>query len=247
MTRIPREYTAQDHLNMAEHFDFNVSTNPDVVAGRRERRGRHANIIEDQSAGLAVGTRTLELLDDKELQAVWAKLYGGTMLNSALYLLRGSNDQPMSRHFKLPRLVSDGGELLDDDARRSGTLYSLGVVKDKSQAYEQIAEKSKPTSREASKIGHRLGNTSMLVGIFSSDYKDIEDEHAIMAQVLEQETQMHEAVKELAQRLGVNPSVAQLRSDNTRLGADIVHSKLPLEIKTAFHTAVDEINDGQGY
>lgn len=249
MTRIPREYTAQDHLNMAGHFNFNVSTNPEVVAGRREQRGRHVNIIEDQSAGLEVGTRTLELLDDdQELQGIWAELYGGAMLNSALYLLRGSGDQPMSRHFKLPTLVSEGGELIDDNLRRQGTLNALKTLRDRSREYEHAEEERTPTDREVSKLGHRLGNTSMLVGIFDSDFMETDGELVTMTQVLEKETEMHHAVQRLAQRLGVNPSLAQLRAESTPFGADIVqHNAYPLAIKTAFRSAVGEVSDELGY
>lgn len=64
MTRIPREYTAQDNLNMAAHFNFNVSTNPQVVAERSQLRGKHVNIVNDQSAGIDIGMRVLETLDD---------------------------------------------------------------------------------------------------------------------------------------------------------------------------------------
>lgn len=249
MTRIPREYTAQDHLDMAGHFKFNISVNPRVVAERKEQRGKHVNIINDQSAGMDVGNRVLEALDDPEQQSMWARLYGGTILNSALYTFRGIDNQPMSRRFKLPRLVGWDGELNEtNETRRLDTLVTLGVAKSYSEDYERTKQERIPTERQTTRLARRLGNASMLVGIYSTDFMENDDEMTIMQTARRQESGMHHAIQKLAQRIEVNPSLAQLRAESTPLGAHIIQSPdYPIEIKAAFVDALGKVSDEPGY
>ena len=248
MTRIPREYTAQDHLSMAKHFDFNKSTEPKEIARRQELRGRKANIYDDQSAGLDIGTRTLERLEDPEHQAVWAKLYGGAMLNSGLYMLHGVNNQPMSRHFKLARPVDVDGVLQDTDDLNLGTLVNLKFTQLESDEYEAKSEVSDPTEAQTARLGRRLGNSSMLLATFGTEFSTSDTELAIMTQVLDQTTAMHHSVQKLAHRIGVNPSVAQLRTGSTPFGAYIIdNNQIPYQVQAAFRASVGEVKDGRGY
>jgi hypothetical protein len=248
MTRIPREYTAQDNLNMAAHFNFNVSTNPQVVAERSQLRGKHVNIVNDQSAGIDIGMRVLETLDDQELERTWAELYGGAMLNSALYMLRGVNNQPMSRHFKLARLTTDEGQLRDSTLVRADTLDSLKTAKGQSESYEAIRADHEPTNGQTNRLGRRLGNASMLVSVFGTDFHENDGELVTMTQARDQVSAMHHSVQRLAQRIGFNPSLAQLRAESTPLGAHIMQSPdLPLQIKGAFRSALADVSDQQGY
>lgn len=234
---------------MAEHFNFNVSTNTEVVAERQQQRGKNVNIINDQSAGINVGNRVLEALDPDH-QAIWSQLYGGAMLNSALYMLRGTDKQPMSRHFKLPQLFGDDGVLLDDDERRADTFDALRATKIDSEIYEGEAQERSLKESEKMYLGRRLGNTSMLIGIFDTDFYRTESEHDVMTSVLQQVTAMHHATQKLTQRIrgNVNPSLAQLRGESTPLGSHIVQSPTyPLAIKQAFRDALGEVSDPSGY
>ncbi|HRN97617.1 MAG TPA: hypothetical protein PLZ58_04185 [Candidatus Saccharibacteria bacterium] len=248
MTRIPREYTAQDHLDTARHFTYNVSVKPEVVAGRKELRGKRVNIINDQSAGLDVGNRVLAALEDPDHQSVWANLYGGTILNSALYMFRETNSQPMSRRFKLPQLAGWDGELRDsNETRRQNTLEALDVTKSHSEDFERVKLKRIPSEGETTRLARRLGNVSMLVGVFSTDFMENDDEMVVMQIARQQVSDMHHAVQALAQRIKVNPSLAQLRAESTPLGVHIKSHDYPLEIKSAFVDALGEVSDPQGY
>ncbi len=260
MTRIPREYTAQDHLDMVDHFNFNVSTNPDVVQERQQQRGKGVNVPDDEAAGMQVGTRTLELLRDPELQAIWTQTYSGALLNSALYTLRGVDDGTMSRHFKYTRLRDNKGNLthtqlvdqdgnpIPNDIRRSATLTTLESTQAVVKKHQEARAVSEPTDRAIGRVGHRLGEASLVVGVFATDFAQDDTERDIMTQVFEQSKATHQAVIQLAHRIGVNPSVMQLRSDTSKLGAEIIHSKAyPGEIKAAFRTAVAEVDGELGY
>lgn len=248
MTRIPREYTAQDHLDTSGHFKFNISVNPRVVAERKEQRGKRVNIINDQSAGMDVGNRVLSALDDPEHQSMWARLYGGTILNSALYMLRGTANQPMSRRFKLPQLVGWDGELRDsNETRRQNTLETLDVTKSYSKDFERNKQERTPTERQTTRLARRLGNASMLVAIYSTDFMENDDEMVVMQIARQQVSNMHHAVQGLAQRIKVNPSLAQLRAESTPLGSHIKNHDYPIEIKAAFIDALGEVSDPQGY
>ena len=248
MTRIPREFTAQDNLNMAAHFNFNVSTDPQVVAERSQLRGMHVNIVNDQSAGIDIGTRVLEALDNQEHQQTWARLYGGAMLNSALYMLRGVNDQPMSRHFRLARLMTDEGQLRGSATIYSETFEALRSANNVSEQYEAISADYKPTDSRTSRLGRRLGNTSMLVAVFGTDFYENDGDLVIMTQARDRVITMHQLAQRLAQRIGYNPSLAQLRAESTPLGAHIMQSPdLPLQIKGAYRNALAEVSDQQGY
>ena len=249
MTRIPREYTAQDHLTMGDHFNFNVSTNPQEVAERREQRGKGANIIGDQSAGIEIGRRTLEQLTDPELQTMWAHLFGGAMLNSSLYMFRKVGSQPMSRHFKLPRIVSDEGELQDDTVIDATTLSTLQELRDESQRYEHTLRLEQvPTDASTRRLARHMGVASMRLGIYGAGFYDTDSPQTIMSQVLRQETTMHLGVQETGRAIGSNPSVAQLRAESTPLGSHIIQSrKYPIEVVRAFRSSLAEVSDELGY
>lgn len=248
MIPIPREYTAQDNLNMAAHFNFNVSTDPQVVAERSQLRGMHVNIVNDQSAGIDIGTRVLEALVDQEQQRTWAKLYGGAMLNSALYMLRGVNDQPMSRHFRLARLTNEKGQLLDSETIQSDTFEALRTANIVSKQYEAISTDHKPTDSRTNRLGRRLGNASMLVAVSGTDFYENDGELMIMTQARDRVSAMHRYTQDLANSVGYNPSLAQLRAESTPLGSHIMQSPdLPLQIKGAFRNALAEVSDQQGY
>ena len=248
MTRIPREYTAQDHLDTARHFTYNISVKPEVVAGRKELRGKRVNIINDQSAGLDVGNRVLAALEDPDHQSVWANLYGGTILNSALYMFRETNSQPMSRRFKLPQLAGWDGELRDsNETRRQNTLGTLDVAKSHSEDFERYKQERTPTERQTTRLARRLGNASMLVAIYSTDFMENDDEMVVMQIARQQVSDMHHSVKSLANKIKFNPSLAQLRAESTPLGSHIKNHDYPIEIKAAFIDALGEVSDPQGY
>lgn len=249
MTRIPREYTPQDHLTSADHFNFNVSTDLQEVAARREQRGKGANIIGDQSAGIEIGRRTLAQLEDSELQTMWAHVFGGALLNSSLYMFRKAGDQPMFRRFTLPRIVTDEGVLQDGEAIDATTLRVLEDVQVESEDYEATLQaESTVTDRETRLLARQMGTASMRLGIYGSSFQEGETPAYIMTQVVELESKMHHSIQGLGRVIGTNPSVAQLRSESSDLGSHIIRSSLyPVEMKRAFRNSLGEVSDELGY
>lgn len=245
--RIPRQLVVHDHLDMAEHFDYNISVDPEVAAARRDERGKGTNIINDQSAGIDVGTRVLTSLDP-ELRKEWAPLFGGTLLDSALYTLRDTDEEPMTRNFKYIRLVDEHGVWTDDEERRAKTLELLKSTQDSSEKVEAKQAERKLTGRDINDLGHLLGNTSTLVSIFAMEFSEDEGELSVMKRVHQQNLAVQRAMEQLTLRLRSNPSVAQLRTDTSPLGADIIRSKrIPLEIKTTFQNVLSEVSHPLGY
>lgn len=253
MTRIPREYTVQDHLDTAKSFSYNISSNPEEAARRQSLRGRGANIINDQSAGLEVGRLTLERLEDPELQVRWARLYGGAVLNSALYLFREVHPQTMSRHLKLPRVISEENlrnneNILEDgDEYDARTLRLLVDVQNESETYESIVEASRnATSLMTRSLATGLGNSAMRLGIYGADITLGENAAETMRQVLDLEIEMHDATKALGRELKTTPSVAQLRSESTPLSAHVIRTS-PFTVVQAFRKSLGEVSDELGY
>lgn len=248
MIQIPKEYTAQDHLRMAKPFLYSKSVNPEVIAVRKQRRGTRANIINDQSAGLEIGTGVLESLDDQQLQATWAQIYGGAMLNSALYMLQAVPDSTMSRRFTLAPVLAKDGTLRDDDERTTMTYTTLGATLRNSNEYEATAADYEPKTEQTFQLGRKLGNTSMLLAVFGTELYEKDDAKTNMMIVKKQTVQMHHHVQQLATRITYNPTLAQLRSESSPLGSYIMQSNdIPVQVKAAFRASLAEHNDESGY
>lgn len=248
MKRVPREYTVQDHLDAARDFNYNISTNPQVAAERREMRGRGSNIVEDQTVGIEIGARALTYISDYENKSVWGRLFGGAMLNSSLYMFRLANSQPMSRHLKLPALFDDSGNFLDQGEVDRSTHESLHLLAKTSRDYETVAQERKPSPKRTAMLARELGNVSMRLGIFGQDFYENDGEAVVMEEVRDAESDMHQQIRSLAGQIGVNPSVAQLRAESTPFSAHIIQSHLyTIDVVGAFREAISDFSDQAGY
>lgn len=260
MTTKFSRFTAQDQLDAAGHFEFSISTDPEVVAERAANRGTGANIANDQSTGAIVGAQVLGDLKAPEHQIAWAQLYSGAMLNAALYALREADKKttnpnvipPMSRSFALPGIVSQEGHLPESGLLKASTFWSLGNLVESCVDVELdlvLAKPNKqriPTRQKVSRLGRQLGNTSMIVSIYGTEFFEADGPTKIRKQVWESAVNMHKSTQILAGRIGVNPSLAQLRTESTPLGVHIIR-EYPTEIAGAFRKAVHDVNGRLGY
>lgn len=249
--KAPRVYSAQDQMNSANHFDFNVSSDEDEIAERLQNAGKDINIQDDQTAGLIVGRLTLERLDDSGDRKLWATVLGSAAFNSSLYMFRkvAKFDPRTLRRFTLPRYFTESGSPIDArDAERT-TIRGLVELEALSQSVtDQRVAAGHPYKwpRETTRsLARGMSTSAMRLASYGFDVAGL-DEAEVRVQVEESAIKLHEEVMSTTKRTTFNPSLAQLRTMDTPLGQDILRHQ-PARIVKVFKETSREIGKNSGY
>lgn len=244
----PRVIAIQDHLDMAKHFTFSVSTDEQEIAERQALAGRGININSDQTAGIDVAATTLERLEDED-KAVWARIVGGASLNSAMYLLREVGPRRMYRNFPMANLFSITGEPLPLEKRQYTTQLMLRDAQIASERYSQSKKANQSTQRNTNGLARELSSVSMRLGVYDFELPEGISEHDAMELAKQKEIEMQAQAIAIGLETRHNPSLAQLRSEASPLGAHIVGSprKYSPRIIKQFKEASREAGAPRGY
>lgn len=244
----PRVIAIQDHLDMAKHFTFAVSTDEGEIAKRRELAGRGININDDQTAGTDVAATTLETLEDSEDRAVWAQVVGGAALNTAMHLLRGVGPRRMYRNFTMTKLFANG-MLIPIEQRQAATMRDMRSAQITSEGFSRSKEMNRATQRDRNRVARDVSRAAMGLGIFDLELPADISEADAMELAKERQIRMQAQAIVIGLETGYNPTLAQLRSEASPLGAHIVGSprKYSPRIIKQFREASREAGAPRGY